>query len=142
VISALTERYKAIAEGNASQKEKEMYERLLGEQKEWLDKMDELTEKRVGDLNRANERALESSKHALDTLADTAKSFANIRTSPSVVIGDHDNVTHPGYRSGRAQSGPPLPLDEEVKTCPKCGRQVEVSARHCPYCGNKFIDIA
>lgn len=142
VISALTERYKAIAEGNASLKEKEMYERLLGEQKEWFDKMDELTDKRVSDLNRANERALDSSKNALDTLADTAKSFANMRTSPSVVIGDHDNVAHPGYGRGRIQMGATSSMDEEIKTCPKCGRQVEALARHCPYCGNKFIDVA
>ena len=48
VVNALTERYKAIA---ATQVErKRMYERLLGEQKEWLDKMDEMTEKRVSDL--------------------------------------------------------------------------------------------
>lgn len=141
VVTALTERYKAIADGNASIREKEMYERLLGEQKDWLNRMEQLSDKRVEDYDRANQRAQETTKHAMDTLANTAKSFSEMRTNPPIVLGDHDNLSH--AQDGRGSSSGVRPgAGDEGKTCVKCGRQVETSARHCPYCGNKFQDIA
>ena len=74
VAKAFQERYRAIAEGESSKREKDLYERLLGEQKGFLDKMEDISDKRVDDFDRASQRAQETQKHAIDALAATAKS--------------------------------------------------------------------
>jgi ribosomal protein L40E len=139
VAQAFVERYKAIAAGQASQREVELYERLLGEQKDLLVKYETLSDKRVLDVTEANRQAQETSRHAMDRLAETAKAFAEGGSkSPFIVVGGQGGggqVLKPGSSSdGSAGS-------DNFKTCVNCGRQVEALARHCPFCGHKFEGV-
>jgi RNA polymerase subunit RPABC4/transcription elongation factor Spt4 len=140
VARAFQERYRAMAEGTASEREKELYERLLGEQKGMLDLMQTEADKRVKDVNEANIRAQDTARHAMDNMADTAKAFAQgSGNQPVIVVGGQGQggtqVIHPsgGVTNASQNMG--------TKTCVKCGRAVDADVKHCPYCGNKFEGV-
>ena len=140
VALAFQERYKAMAEGKANEREKELYERLLGEQKDLLSKYETLSDKRVQDVTEANLRAQETSKHAMDRLAETARAFADgSANKPVIVVGGQGSggtqVINPVSGQSNAQT------EQSMKTCVTCGRQVEAQAKHCVYCGHKFEGV-
>jgi hypothetical protein len=139
IAQAFVDRYKSIAEGKASQREIELYERLLGDQKDMLGKLEALSDKRIQDVTEANLRSQEISKHAMDRLSETAKAFSESGGNQPVIVvggqGSGSQVINPA--TGQASSTG----DQRVKTCIKCGRQVEDHARHCSFCGHSFAGI-
>lgn len=114
VARAFGEKYRAIAEGNTT--EREMYERLLGDQKEVLKQVSEAWQK--------------SSAQALDRISDTAQAFARGQGGAPVVLTPNDSVRP------RGGSGPEN--NEHSKSCVKCGQFVPVSSLFCEHCGQKF----
>ena len=137
VARAFQERYRAMVDGKASEREKELYERLLGDQKGMLDRLQMENEKRVRDINEAHKGAQETAKHAMDNMADIAKSFAEAnRGNQPVIITGAQNSGKPQiiYSSGHGDVEKGL----AAKICKECGRQVADDAKHCPYCGYEF----
>jgi hypothetical protein len=137
VAKAIQERYQAIAEGKTSAQEKELYERLLGEQKGFLDEIKDISTERIGDLDRANQRAQEIQKHAMDALAATAQAFANNKSAPTVILGDSGSRTIYSDGSQLSSEGPLA----TKKVCVSCGRQIDINFKNCPHCGHKFSDL-
>ena len=131
VAKALEEKFKAMAEGKASQREREMYEKLLVEK--------EARERATVEAwDKSSARAKETTERALDRMADTAQAFANGQSQPQVIItgtgtGGHQAFPSSGQAKGREQG--------EMKTCPKCGRSIEAESKHCEYCGHKFEGV-
>jgi len=140
IAKAFQERYRAIAEGETTRREKDLYERLLGEQKGFLDRMQDISDKRVDDFDRASQRAQETQKHAIDALAATAQSFAQNKPAPTIVLGDGGSRTI--YSDGTRQSAGETPEKATEKQCVSCGRKVDITFKICPHCGNKFADLA
>ncbi len=140
VAKAFQERYRAIAEGETSRREKDLFERLLGEQKGFLDKMQNISDKRVDDFDRANQRAQETQKHAIDALAATAQSFAGSKPTPTIIISD--GVSRTVYSDGNQNTMGETPATDKYKTCVGCGRKIDATFKICPHCGHKFADMA
>lgn len=136
ITQAFVERYKAIEAGKSSQHEIELYERLLGDQKEMIQKYEDLVDKRVSDISDASKQAQETTKHAMDRLAETAKTFAEGGSNRPVIVVNGQPISTQFVTS--APSASPSAQD---KNCVNCGRQVEVQARHCPFCGHKFEGV-
>jgi len=135
VARAFQERFRAIADGKASEREKEMYERLVGEQKAMLDLLQGETEKRVRDVKEANQISQETSRHAMDRLADTAQAFAKGGSSQPVIItglsgGGSNNVVNPNNLNNN-----PAPA---TKICINCGVTLSKDAKFCNSCGHRF----
>lgn len=139
VARALAEKFRAIADGKATQRETDLYERLLGDQKATLQMMREDADKRVHDVNEANARSQSTVEHAMDQLANTAQAFARnpVSTPPPTVVvvpgAGGPQIITPG---GMAPGGTTAP--QQTKFCPKCGKIVSADALHCEHCGNKF----
>lgn len=137
VAHALAEKFRAVAEGNASQREQEMYERLVTEQKAALQMLREENDKRMRDVDSANLRAQQSTERAMDRLSETAQAFARGQGSAPVVVvpgAAGPQVISTGAGSLSAQVG--------TKSCPNCGRFVAAESRHCEHCGHKFEGVA
>ena len=143
VARAFQERYRAIATDEALVKEKELYERLFGEQKGFLETIQNLSDKRVDDLERQSQRAQDVQKHAMDALASTAKSFADSKSTPTIILGD--GVARTVYPDGTQHTSGESPANSKPateKTCVSCGRTIDATFRNCPHCGHKFADLA
>lgn len=131
VAKAFQEKFRAIAEGKASERDREMYERLLAEK--------EARERATVEAwDKASARAKETAERALDRMADTAKAFANGKGNAPIVItgtgtGGPQVISSAGGQSSQAS--------REQKVCPKCGKFVDADARHCEHCGQKFEGV-
>ncbi len=138
VALAFQERFRAVAEGKVSQREVQLYERLLGDQKDVLAKMEHLSDQRVKDVTEANQRAQEAAMHAMDKMTETAKAFAEKPDQPVVIVPGQTGgtqVINPAAGQTAGQSA------LANKMCVSCGRQIDVQAKHCPYCGHKFEGV-
>jgi hypothetical protein len=84
-------------------------------------------------------RTQEISKHAMDRLSETAKAFSERGAHQPVIVvggqGSGTQVINPAHNQGSSTG------EQRVKTCVKCGRQVEEHARHCTYCGHLFPGV-
>ncbi|MBL7164451.1 MAG: zinc ribbon domain-containing protein [Anaerolineales bacterium] len=131
VARAFQEKFRAIAEGKASEREREMYEKLLAEK----DARERAT---IEAWDKASARAKETTERALDRMADTAQAFARGQGGTPVVItqgtGGPQVISPSGVQADQKQS-------EGMKMCPKCGRFVDEEAHHCEHCGNKFEGV-
>jgi hypothetical protein len=122
------EKYRAIAEGKADQREREMYEKLIAENKDSQRMLME-TQKDAMD------RVQQMSQHGMDSIKEISIAYAHREPTPIVIAGTGgESVIHTS-RSGMDST------KEEMKTCPECGRQVVVSSRFCQYCNNEFKDV-
>jgi len=135
VAKAFQERFRAMAEGKASEREKEMYERLVGDQKEMIAILQGESEKRVRDVKDANQISQDTSRHAMDRLAETAQAFAKGGSSQPVIItglsgGGSTNVVNPNNLNNN-----PAPA---TKICINCGVTLSKDAKFCNSCGHKF----
>jgi broad specificity phosphatase PhoE len=128
VARALQEKFRAMAEGNLTERERKLYEDLLGDHKEELNRFNEMWTKMA-------EREKETSRHAMDRMADVAQSFARGQGGTPVVI------TGPGGGVIRTTGLSASEAGSETKNCPKCGRFVNAEARFCLYCGNEFEGV-
>jgi len=122
------EKYRAIAEGKADQRESEMYEKLLSESK--------TSQNLMLDIQRdAMDRIQQMAEKNLDAMKDVSESYAKHGSDPIIITGTAGNSmfrgSHPGIND----------FQEEMKICPGCGRQVTVSSRFCQYCKNEFKDV-
>lgn len=142
VARAIAEKYRAIAEGKANEREQQMYERLLSEQKNLMEQLRAETDRRAREQNdiwnQAMMRSMQTSEHAMDRMADTAQAFARGQSGQPVIVvpaGGGPQVVYPGGGVGQ-------PGAATVKTCPTCGRVVEAEAHHCQYCGHKFEGVS
>ena len=117
-------KYQAIAEGNASEHEREIYERLIAGNKE---SQVLLIETQKDAMNRLQQM----SEHNIEAMRDVSKAYAQ-QTHPPVVFAGA------GTEQGQKPSGA---LDKELKRCPACGRMVEANSRYCRYCNNEFKDM-
>lgn len=127
VAQALAEKYRAVSEGRASQQEKELYERMLDQHRDELQRIND-------QWNRSAEREQGTARHAIDKMAEVAQSFArNAGGTPVIIAGSGQAA--PAYYPGQAQQTGQAPGG---KTCIKCGNSVLVDMKFCPHCGNKF----
>ena len=108
--------------------------------KKILNEIQNLSSDRVKDFQDANRETRDLQKHALDSISDTAKAFANNKAStPTIIFGEGGARTV--YSDGNLSQPEKKPADNE-KTCVGCGRQIDVSFKNCPHCGHKFADMA
>jgi len=130
VARAFQEKFRAIAEGKASDREREMYEKLLAEK----DARERAT---VEAWDKASARSKETTERALDRMADTAQAFARGQGGTPVVITQGTSspqvISSGGVQAKEEQ--------QEKKLCPNCGQFVDEDARHCEHCGNKFEGV-
>lgn len=122
------EKFRAIAEGKASEREREMYEKLLGESKDYQKLLME-TQKDAMD------RLQQTSQHGMDTIKEISVAYAQKGSDPLIITGQGGNSISRPSDITMNQS------QEETKTCPGCGRQVVVTSRFCQYCNNEFKDM-
>ena len=104
-----------------------MYEKLIGESKEYQRLLNEAHKD-------ALDRLQQSNQHNVDALKDVSIAWANKKDSAPVIITGGGN--RQVIRSGYAEPG-----EEDTKVCPGCGRTVEVTSRFCQYCNNEFKDV-
>jgi len=128
VARALQEKYRAMAEGTLSERERKLYEGLVSDHKVELDRVNEM-------WTRMADREKETSHHAMDRMADVAQSFARGQGNQPVII------TTPGGGVIRTTGVSASEASGEDKTCPKCGRHVNVGVHFCPHCGHEFEDV-
>ncbi len=128
VARVFEEKYRAIAEGKASQVEHEMYEKLLGESKEYQRMLNEAHKD-------ALDRLQQTSKSGLDAVTTVSVAYANKDSSPVVITGGGSGQVIHGGRISKPED------EEDTKVCPGCGRTVEVTSRFCQYCNNEFKDV-
>jgi len=140
IALALQEKFRAVAEGRSTEKERELYERLLGDRKDMLEKFQQMTDKRITDVNEANRQSQETAKHAMDRLAETAKAFAEGGANRPVIIAGSEGrggtqvITPATTQAGGTEN-------TQKKLCVNCGRQVDADSKHCSYCGHKFEGV-
>lgn len=132
VARALQEKFKAMAEGRSSEREREMYEKLLAEK----DSRERAT---IEAWDKSSARAKETTERALDKMAEVAQAFARGSGGTPVIItgtggGQVLNPSGAGYT--------PTSASGQAKTCPKCGRFVAAESRHCEFCGHKFEGVS
>lgn len=142
VAKAFQERYREMASSTveAFQRERALYEERIKDQKDFLNEIQNLTEGRVKDIQDANRETRDLQKHALDSLSDTAKAFANNKAStPTIIFGEGGSRT---IFSDGSQSQPEKKPADNEKTCVGCGRKIDISFKNCPHCGHKFADMA
>lgn len=130
VARAIGARYEAVADGKATEQERQLYQKLLDAQKEEI--------QRINDTwNKVAEREQEISKHAIDRMTEVAQAFAKNQANPTPVI-----VNTPGTNGPLMVNGiNPTIHPTNSKNCPNCGRFVLAEARHCEYCGHKFEGV-
>jgi len=129
VARAFQEKFRAIAEGTASDREREMYEKLLAEK--------EARERATIEAwDKASARAKETTERALDRMADTAQAFARgqggtpvVITTSSTPIASADQ--HLGSQQDDAESGFIL--------CSSCHRKINADENYCPHCGKSLL---
>jgi hypothetical protein len=141
IARAFQEKFRAMAENKVSEREKDLYERLLGDRELNLRRTQEDADKRVRDVNDANERAAartqDITERALDRMADTAQSFAKGTSTPPIIVttgGGPGVISSQGYTPNVQGAGQP----GSTKFCTKCGKPVAYEVKFCPHCGNKF----
>lgn len=122
------EKYRAIAEGKAEQRERELYEKLLAENQSSQRLL-------IETQSAAMERLQRMSEHNVDAMKEMSVAYAQQKTSPVIISGSSGGSVIHGGALGETASR------EEVKICPTCGRQVAVNSRYCQYCNNEFKDI-
>ncbi|MHC1783638.1 MAG: hypothetical protein AB9891_12940 [Anaerolineaceae bacterium] len=122
------EKYRAIAEGKAGERERDMYEKLLSEQKSAQSIL-------IESQREAMERLQRMSEHNVDAMKEISTAYASRGSDPVIITGAGGGQVIGGSRAG--QNG----QQEETKVCPSCGRLVEVSSRFCRYCSVPFKDV-
>jgi ribosomal protein L40E len=128
VAHALTEKYRAIAEGKSSEREREMYEKLLAEK--------DNHDRAASDAWRESTQAVRGmADKALETMRDTVTAFARGQgNQPVIITTSGGGVVHTAGLSGSEPNG-------ETKNCPKCGRFVSAESTYCQHCGNEFAGV-
>jgi hypothetical protein len=144
IARAFQEKFRAMADNKVSEREKELYERLLGDRDLTLHRTQEDADKRVREVNDANERAAtrtqEITERALDRMSDTAQSFAKGSTLPPIIVtpGGIPGMVSPQVVFSGEPGSAGRPAAGSPKNCTKCGKQVAYDVKYCPHCGNKF----
>jgi len=131
VARALQEKFHAMAQGQLSERETKLYERLMADNKDELARVNEMWLK-------LSEREKSTTEHAMDKMADVAQAFARGQGGTPVIITDSSGtrITSPaGGMVGRESV-------DGSKNCPKCGHHVLADAHFCQYCGNKFEGVS
>ena len=126
VAKALEEKFRAIAEGNASDREREMYEKLLAEK----DASERAT---IEAWDKSSARAKETTERAMDRMAEIAQAFAKGSGGTPVII----TGTGAGGPQMISTDGAPQEQTPQ-KDCPTCALSVFVDAKFCDHCGHKF----
>lgn len=126
VAQALAEKFRAMAEGKTSQQEKALYERLLGEHRQELERINE-------QWNRSAQREQDTARHAIDRMSDVAQAFAKNSGGTPVIITGAGTTGQPYYTHTQGGSHP-----QAGKFCIKCGKSVIEDVNFCPHCGHKF----
>jgi RNA polymerase subunit RPABC4/transcription elongation factor Spt4 len=132
VARAFQEKYRALANRETDTRERELYERLMGENKEILRQM-------LAEADKSAQRIQEMANHAMDRMAETAQAYARggAQTPPVIIMpGSGTSQVVPGGLEAGQQGEA-----AGYKLCPNCGRFVSVDAHHCEYCGHKFEGV-
>jgi len=130
VAEAFAEKFKAIAQGQASQRERELFEKMLAQQ-------DAGAARTLKSMEDSARRESETARHAIDRTADIAKEYARAGggQSPTVIYPPQGNVggTVIGGGSVNYAGG-------EVVICPKCQTKSQPGTQFCHNCGHRFFD--
>jgi len=139
VARAIAERYRALAEGQGSERERELYERLLGEQNTALQMLREEHDKRARERTEEADRNRQTTERLVDRLSETAQAFAKGSNNQPVIVvpGQGAPQVYPGG-GGTPVNG----TTAATKLCPNCGQFVPANSRHCEHCGHKFEGVA
>lgn len=129
VARAFQEKFRAIAEGKASQREREMYEKLLAEK----ESRERAT---VEAWDKASARAKETTERALDRMADTAQAFAKGQGGTPIVITSSDT---PAISSNQQSGSQRKDAGSEYILCPECRRKIDPDENYCPHCGKSML---
>ncbi len=121
VARAFQEKFRAIAQGKASEREREMYEHFLGEK-------DKASAEMLRQMREMARDQRELAETALKQMAEVARGAGG--ATPVVVSG-----------GGSVMRGRLVNQDDVAdsqRTCPNCGLRVDREAAFCPECGHKF----
>jgi len=142
VARALAEKFRLLAEGNANEHERGLYERLLSQQKDILQQLQQEADRRTQQVSeawdRSSQRAQQTSERALDRMSDTAQAFAHQTNPPIIVVPGGNNGMPMVTSAGMTESFQAQPSQ---KSCINCGHFVEANTHFCPYCGHKFEGV-
>ncbi len=130
VARAIQEKFRAMAQGQLSERETKLYERLMAENKDEMARMNEMWLK-------LSEREKSTTEHAMDKMADVAQAFARGQGGTPLVITGPGGTRVVNSNSGQAMND----SSQDSKNCPKCGRFVPEGDHFCPHCGNKFEGV-
>ena len=140
VAEALKEKFRLIADGKVSKVESEMYERLLGEQKETLRQLREESDKRAAEVAQAWEKSSGQTQtiaeKALDRMADVAKG----QSGQIVIVMPSGEPQIINTRDPGEGSKPKPP--KGTKICLECGQFSDVAEKFCRHCGHEFKGMA
>ena len=145
VAQAFAEKFRAMSEGKASEREREMYDRLLGSERdkamhisEQANRMTEEMRKSALELRMSAEREQVTARHAIEQIADVAKAYAsNSSGTPLIINTSSGQVLQPSSSGGQVLN-PSGSADHGQKACPECSMPLPLNAKFCLHCGFKF----
>jgi hypothetical protein len=128
VAQAFQEKFRAIGSAEAQEQLREMYERVVAEQKAATVDLKE--------LQRENARRLqEMFEKALETQRDTAAALARGESTPTIVFppGGGGPLYVGGAHGAEGQAG-------DIVVCRNCGVKSPVGTQFCSNCGARFYE--
>jgi len=144
LAKAFEEKFKAASSGQSSQQMAALYERLLHEKDALLHQSIEQSDKHIQDMKETLDKAAglssETSRHAMDSMADMARSLGSgSHQQPPIIINTPSGAVTPAVPSGFGSQAPSnTPAN---KMCVQCGQFVPADSKHCEHCGHKFEGV-
>ncbi len=133
VADAFKEKFKAMNEGQMSEQEKALYDRLFEKQEAYARAQQEFAEA-------AANRQTETTSEALKSVSDVAKAYAENQPqpqSPNIIVvpsaGSGPQVIQSG--GGVTEAGSSV---RRVQVCPNCGQESEIGVKFCSNCQHQF----
>lgn len=132
----LRDKYSVQHQADLLRQEKMNMSERLDDHKQWTEKMEQFSDKRVQDLMDQAERNKQTIEKSIDRTADAAEAIANKPDGSTVVMGGM------GYGTGAVVHGVAGGVySDGMKECQSCGRKTTLDARFCVGCGAKFADM-
>jgi hypothetical protein len=140
LAKAFERKFKAASSGQSSQQMAALYERLLHEKDALLHQSIEQSDKHIQDMKETLDKAAglssETSRHAMDSMADMARSLGSgSHQQPPIILTSHPELSHRRCLPALEVRHHPI---RHQQMCVQCGQFVPADSKHCEHCGHNL----